>query len=76
MNTILVEIRRLSEPLFDEAELGLPADDPAALLLGFPLDNDLCHQIWKQIQDVVINGSLVTYKMDNNFFSVSNKKIE
>ncbi len=76
MNTILVEIRRLSEPLFDEAELGLPADDPAVLLLGFPLDNDLCHQIWKQIQDMVINGSLVTYKMDNNFFSISNKKIE
>ena len=57
MTTILVEIRLLSEPRFDEAELGLPDDDPEALLLSFPLDNDLCHHIWKKIQDTVIKGS-------------------
>lgn len=58
MTTILVEIRLLSEPRFDEVELGLPDDAPDALLLSFPLDNDLCHHIWKKIQDAVIKGSI------------------
>ena len=65
MTTILVEIRLLSEPRFDEAELGLPDDDPEALLLSFPLDNDLCHHIWKKIQNTVIKRS---------FFLIHNKK--
>lgn len=59
MTTILVEIRLLSEPRFDEVELGLPDDAPDALLLSFPLDNDLCHHIWKKIQDAVIKGSIL-----------------
>lgn len=45
MYTIVEEILLLSEPRFDEAELGLPVDDPAILLLSFPLDKDRCHQI-------------------------------
>lgn len=40
MHTIVEDILILAEPRFDEDELGLPADDLAALLLIFPLDND------------------------------------
>lgn len=39
----------LSEPRLDEPEAGLPLDDPLALLLSFPLDNNLCHQYKSKI---------------------------
>lgn len=42
-NTIVVETLLFSEPRFNEAELGLPDDVPPVLLVGFPLDKDLCH---------------------------------
>lgn len=45
MHTIVVEPLLFSEPLFDDAELGVPPDDPPALLLSFPLDSDLCHKL-------------------------------
>lgn len=45
MYTIVEELLLLSAPRFDKVELGLPVDDPAVLLPGFPLDKDRCNQI-------------------------------